>query len=227
MIQVTDIFLAATATFMICYLCTLMIVFISTYSYFYCNLFKFITEKYTTIGIKERKKQKLVNMKFSYNDKVKTRSKITKCFYQHTISILSIFHIDNILISPILYCFTVETYVVSTYMIGFLWLQKLPSHFRFMLNVTWLFNTINYTIGILIVARLNEEIIKTAKPYYYILSILDKKYLHTWKRWKMLTFYEMLNRKDKPLLINIGPVGSLTKNKVFEVGFILLIFSFK
>ena len=223
-IQLTDMFLVTSIILMFCYLCTLMIVLMFAFTYFYCNLFKYISKKYTKIGKMEREKQKLVNMKFTYNDKIETRSIITQCFYQHTVSLLSIFYIDKIIISPGLYTVTVATLVFSTYMIGFIWFQKLPPHFRFMLNVVWLFDTIYYIIGILIIARLNEEIIKSAKPYYYVLSILDRKYLHIWKRWKILTYYELLNRKEKPLLINIGPLGNLTRNKVFEVS--LYFFSF-
>ena len=226
-IQLIDMFLIGSTVLMFCYLCTYLLVVVFAYSYFYCYLFKYIAKEYTEIGKKERKMQKLVNIKFSYNDKIETRSKIAQYFYQHTISILSIFYVDKILISPILYTFTVSTLVFSAYMIGFIWFQKLPPHFSFMLHVIWLFDTIYYIIGILIFARLNEEIIKSAKPYYYVLSILDRKYLFIWKRWKMITYYELLNRKEKPLLIKIGPLGNLTKNKVFEVGLIVLVFSFK
>lgn len=227
MLQLTDLILFATIILMFYDLCVFSVVVTFAFTFFYSHILKCIGKKYLTIVKKQRTSQKLVNNKCSYKDRMKTQLIIARYFYQHAASLSSIFYVNNIFVSPILYIFTLTNLVFSAYLIVFIWFQKLPPNIFLLLFCVWLLDIIFYHTAILIIANLNEVILLLAKPFYSMLSILDRKYLNIKKRWKMFTYYELLNRSTKPLLINIGPLGNLTYSKVFEVSSILIFFSSK
>ena len=226
-LQLTDLILFATIILMFYDLCVFSVVVNFAFTFFYSHILKCIGKKYLTIVKKQRTSQKLVNNKCSYKDRMKTQLIIARYFYQHAASLSSIFYVNNIFVSPVLYIFTLTNLVFSAYLIVFIWFQKLPPNIFLLLFCVWLLDIIFYHTAILIIANLNEVILLLAKPFYSMLSILDRKYLNIKKRWKMFTYYELLNRSTKPLLINIGPLGNLTHSKVFEVSSILIFFSSK
>ena len=201
--------------------CVFVLIGAFAFTFFYSNILKYFGKKYETIVKKQRKNQEFITVKCSTRNRIQTQLIVTQCFYQHAAYLSTLFHITIILFSPFLIIFTISTLVFSSYLITFIWFQNLIFSFRIMLSCFWIMNISFYITGTSMIARLNEEILKSPRPFYNILVTLDRKCLTISKRWKMSTYYELLNRSIKPLLINIGPFGNLTKNKILEVSLIL------
>ncbi|KAI2803468.1 hypothetical protein BLOT_007599 [Blomia tropicalis] len=83
----------------------------------------------------------------------------------------------------------------------------------------WACQMIFFIVGLSNLIQLNDKLIGLATPLYNILLLLDRNYLPIQLRWKLSTYYELLNRSIKPLLITVGPLGELTKQSVNEMTF--------
>ena len=216
--QLIDLSFFVSTFLMAFYSTIIMLTTHFAFNYIYCNILQNICKKLTTIVDKYRRKRKLRIINRLYGIQIQTQYIITQCFHAHAFNLFTIDHINKTIISPSLYIFTLAVLTSSTYLIVFIWFSNLTFFIRLAIFTLW-FEIISFFIILsYYFACLNNDIIKSAKPFYNILSILDKNYFTIRKRWKLATYYELLNRSTKPLLIKAGPLGDITKMKVYEVG---------
>ncbi|KAI2795348.1 hypothetical protein BLOT_016854 [Blomia tropicalis] len=150
---------------------------------------------------------------------MKIRYKLIRSHHEHVHFLSHIFYINKKLISPLMYIGTINILTLSTYLIVFLWFHKMSPHFKKVLIFFWVCQMIFFIIALWNYIQLNDELIRLTTPLYNILLLINRNDLPIQLRWKLSTYYEMLNRSIKPLLITVGPLGELTKQSVNEMTF--------